>query len=34
VERYTWHDSKSGTSSLFDTNGVLTATGKTYAAAH
>ena len=34
VERYAWHDSKAGTSALFDSNGDLTATGKTYAAMH
>lgn len=30
VERYAWHDSKSGTSALFTTAGVLTATGAVY----
>lgn len=34
VERYAWHDSKVGTSSLFDKSGELTASGQTYAAAH
>ena len=31
VERYAWHDSRAGTSALFDAQGELTATGKTYA---
>jgi hypothetical protein len=30
VERYAWHDSKVGTSAIYDANGNLTATGKTY----
>jgi len=30
VERYAWHDSKTGTSALFDANGRLTATGIAY----
>lgn len=30
VERYAWHDSKIGTSSLFKQNGELTRTGRTY----
>ena len=33
VEAYAWHDSKTGTSALFDASGELTATGKAYAAA-
>jgi hypothetical protein len=33
IERYAWHDSRSGTSSLFDENGKLTETGKAYSAA-
>lgn len=33
VERYAWHDSKTGTSALFDEQGNLTSTGKAYAAA-
>ena len=33
VQRYAWHDSKTGTSALFDAQGELTATGKAYAAA-
>jgi hypothetical protein len=33
VERYAWHDSRIGTSALFDSSGALTATGKAYAAA-
>ncbi|NBW80455.1 hypothetical protein EBR21_01755 [bacterium] len=32
IERYAWHDSKVGTSALFDEKGQLTATGRTYAA--
>jgi len=32
VQRYAWHDAKTGTSALFE-NGQLTATGQTYAAA-
>jgi hypothetical protein len=32
VQRYAWHDSRVGTSSLFDDKGELTATGKAYAA--
>lgn len=31
VERYAWHDSKVGTSALFDEKGMLTATGQAYA---
>jgi len=31
VERYAWHDSRTGTSALFDENGELTETGKAYA---
>jgi hypothetical protein len=34
VERYAWHDSRVGTSALFDEKGELTATGRVYAAAH
>lgn len=30
VEKYAWHDSKTGTSALFDINGKLTATGIAY----
>ncbi len=30
IERYAWHDSKSGTSALFTTTGALTATGIAY----
>lgn len=33
VERYAWHDAKTGTSALFDEKGNLTATGRTYSAA-
>lgn len=33
VQRYAWHDSRAGTSSLFTEKGDLTATGKAYAAA-
>jgi hypothetical protein len=33
VQRYAWHDSRTGTSSLFDEKGALTLTGKAYAAA-
>jgi hypothetical protein len=33
VERFAWHDSKLGTSSLFDSKGDLTHTGKAYAQA-
>lgn len=33
IERYAWHDSHSGTSSLFDEKGKLTETGKAYSAA-
>lgn len=32
IQRYAWHDSKAGTSALFDESRDLTATGKTYAA--
>ena len=32
LERYAWHDSRTGTSALFDAQGELTATGKTYGA--
>lgn len=31
VERFAWHDSKVGTSALFNESGTLTETGKTYA---
>ncbi len=31
VHRYAWHDSRVGTSALFDDKGTLTATGKAYA---
>lgn len=31
VQRYAWHNSKTGTSALFDASGALTATGITYA---
>ena len=31
LERYAWHDSKTGTSAVFDESGGLTATGRTYA---
>ena len=31
VERYAWHDSRAGTSALFNAQGELTLTGKTYA---
>lgn len=31
IEKYAWHDSKLGTSALFDENGQLTETGRTYA---
>lgn len=31
IERYAWHDSRAGTSALFDADGELTASGKTYA---
>ena len=31
LERYAWHDSRAGTSALFDAQGELTLTGKTYA---
>lgn len=34
LERYAWHDSKAGTSALFDKAGALTETGKHYASAH
>jgi hypothetical protein len=34
VKRYAWHDSKAGTSALFDETGALTATGQLYAAIH
>jgi hypothetical protein len=34
VERYAWHDSTVGRSSLFNTDGTLNATGRAYAAAH
>ena len=34
VHRYAWHDSRVGTSALFDDKGSLTATGRAYAAAH
>jgi hypothetical protein len=30
IERYAWHDSKVGTSALFDESGQLTATGRAY----
>ena len=33
IERYAWHDSKSGSSCLFDATGRLSATGRAYAAA-
>lgn len=33
VERFAWHDAKSGTSALFDERGGLTETGKAYASA-
>lgn len=33
VQAYAWHDSKTGTSSLFYSDGSLTATGKAYASA-
>lgn len=33
VERYAWHDSRAGTSAVFDEKGELTMTGKTYAKA-
>jgi hypothetical protein len=33
VERFAWHDAKSGTSALFDEHGELTETGKSYARA-
>jgi hypothetical protein len=33
IERYAWHDSRSGASSLFDEKGKLTETGKAYSAA-
>jgi hypothetical protein len=33
VERYAWHDSRVGTSAIFDDKGALTATGSAYAAA-
>lgn len=33
IERYAWHDSKVGTSALFDDKGELTKSGLTYAAA-
>ena len=33
VERYAWHDSKAGTSCLYDSAGGLSATGLAYAAA-
>lgn len=32
VHRYAWHDSRAGTSALFDDKGALTPTGKAYAA--
>ncbi|MSR49688.1 MAG: hypothetical protein EXS07_06540 [Gemmataceae bacterium] len=31
IHRYAWHDSRTGTSALFDEKGELTLTGKTYA---
>ncbi len=34
VQRYAWHDVRVGTSALFNENGGLTATGRTYAVAH
>lgn len=34
IERYAWHDSKSGTSALFTTSGQLTATGIAYRDSH
>lgn len=33
VERFAWHDAKTGSSALFDEKGQLTATGKAYAQA-
>ena len=33
VQRYAWHDAKSGTSALFNADGTLTETGRAYAAA-
>ncbi len=33
IKRYAWHDSRSGTSALFDEQGKLTETGKAYSAA-
>jgi Glycosyl hydrolase catalytic core len=34
VQRYAWHDSRGGSSALFNDKGELTATGRAYAAAH
>ena len=31
VHRYAWHDPKTGTSAIFNTDGSLTATGQAYA---
>ncbi len=31
IQRYAWHDSKTGTSAIFTSTGALTATGETYA---
>lgn len=33
VEKYAWHDSRAGTSALFDTDGHVTDTGKAYSSA-